>query len=331
MTRSRKLADIAAAYAAGNPLSFRNRIINGSAIIGQRGVVNVTTTTPAYGTDRMLAGVVAGTGINVNLFKSSFGGSSSGLAHYITGSFTNGTPYWAQRIEAQNCQDLNSQWVTVSGLLYHDAGSTLNFTPRLSKAPSVDSFAGATAIATNANVSVPSGVVTPFTTRFQLGSTDASNGLMFEMFLAGTATVTGKNFCITDLQLEKGVIQTLFENRFVGFELALSQRYYQQWDYSAALGSGGATALPATKFSNTDTILATAGTNGPMRATPTVTSSNSSVRAIFNTAQTSATISGLAINSNGAGVLMITCANNSLAAGFGWIDQLGIIKATAEL
>ena len=41
------------AMSGGGP-GFRNRIINGSAIIGQRGPINVTTTTPAYGTDRML-------------------------------------------------------------------------------------------------------------------------------------------------------------------------------------------------------------------------------------------------------------------------------------
>lgn len=231
MTRSRKLAEIAAAYAAGNPLSFRNKIINGSGIIGQRGTVNVTTTTPAYGTDRMLSGVVAGTGINVNLFKSSFGGSSSGLAHYISGSFTNGTPYWCQRIEAQNCQDLNSQWITVSGLLYHDAGSTINFQPRITKANAVDNFAGGvTAISTGANIAVPTGVVTPFAVRFLLGSTDATNGLMFEMYTAATLTAASKNFCLTDLQLEKGVIQTSFENRFVGAELALCERYFQKCD-----------------------------------------------------------------------------------------------------
>jgi hypothetical protein len=226
MTRSRKLAEIAAAYTAGNPLSFRNKIINGNAIAAQRGVVNVTSIVPAYGTDRMLSGVVAGTGINVNLSKGGFGGSSSGYGHYIAGSFTNGTPYWCQRIEAQNCQDLNNSWVTVSGILYQDSGSTLNFQPRLSKANASDNFSGGvTVLSTGSNVAVPTGVATPFAMRVQLGSADATNGLMFEIYLAGTATVTSKNFILTDLQLEKGVIQTMFENRFVGAELALCQRY----------------------------------------------------------------------------------------------------------
>ena len=248
MTRSRKLADIAAAYAAGNPLSFRNKIINGSGIIGQRGTVNVTTTTPAYGTDRMLSGVVAGTGINVNLFKSSFGGSSSGLAHYISGSFTNGTPYWCQRIEAQNCQDLNSQWITVSGLLYHDSGSTINFQPRITKANAVDNFAGGvTAISTGANIAVPTNTVTPFAVRFQLGSSDATNGLMFEIYTAATLTAASKNFCLTDLQLEKGVIQTPFENRFLGVEDFLSRRYYQQSGFG--YGAPVNTSLVSLNFS----------------------------------------------------------------------------------
>jgi hypothetical protein len=321
MTRSRKLAEIAAAYQSGNPLSFRNKIINGSAIIGQRGTVNVTTTAPAYGTDRMLSGVVAGTGINANLFKSSFGGSSSGLAHYISGSFTNGTPYWCQRIEAQNCQDLNSQWVTVSGLLYQDTGSTLSFTPRLSKAPSVDVFTGATAIATNANVSVPSGVVTPFATRFQLGSTDASNGVMFEMFLAGVATVTSKNFCLTDLQLEKGVIQTMFENRFVGAELALCKRYYQTFGITGAASSAsqihGTCTFPVEMRTTPSSI-------GVASATNAAVSIN---RAAFNIASF-----GFIWNSGPLGVgAGVNSADTGMTVGMtAWITPAGLY-ATAEL
>lgn len=227
MTKARDLASLGSMASGG--ISFRNRLINGNAIIGQRGVVNVTTTTPAYGTDRMLTGVVAGTGINVNLFKSAFGGSSSGLAHYITGTMTNGVPYWCQRMEAQNGIDLSGKNVTVSGLLYQDTGSTQQFVVRLAKANAVDNFAGGiTALQTSSIISVPTGTVVPFASIFTLGSTDAANGLMVEVFSANPITCTSKNFCVTDLQLEKGaIIAPTFEVRHVGFELALCQRYYE--------------------------------------------------------------------------------------------------------
>jgi hypothetical protein len=258
MTKARDLANIGSMASGG--ISFRNRLINGNAIIGQRGVVNVTTTTPAYGTDRFLAGVVSGTGINVNLFKSAFGGSSSGLAHYITGSMTNGVPYWCQRMEAQNGIDLSGKNVTVSGLLYQDTGSTQQFVPRLSKANAVDNFGGGiTAIQTGSAISVPSGVVVPFSAVFTLGSTDAANGLMVEVYSANPITCTSKNFCITDLQLEKGaIIAPTFENRFVGLELALCQRYYQRLHVSARGYSMGAAYA-----------VTCAASWAPMRALPT--------------------------------------------------------------
>ena len=173
MSNAREVAKFASGFATGGFAGFRNRIINGNAIIGQRGTINVTTTTPAYGTDRMLCGVVSGTGINVNLFKSSFGGSSSGLAHYISGSMTGGTPYWCQRIEQMNVVDLFSKNITVSGLIYQDTGSTQSFVPRIAKANAVDNFAGGvTALQTGTAFSVPSGVVTPFKAVFTLGATD---------------------------------------------------------------------------------------------------------------------------------------------------------------
>ena len=226
MTKARDLASLGSMASGG--ISFRNRLINGSAIIGQRGVVNVTTTTPAYGTDRMLTGVVSGTGINVNLFKSAFGGSSSGLAHYITGTMTNGVPYWCQRMEAQNGIDLSGKNVTVSGLLYQDTGSTQQFVVRLAKANAVDNFAGGiTALQTGSTISVPTGTVVPFSQVFTLGSTDAANGLMVEVYSANPITCTSKNFCVTDLQLEKGaIIAPTFENRPLSIELALAQRFY---------------------------------------------------------------------------------------------------------
>jgi hypothetical protein len=234
MGNARKFADASAAFNSGGLIGIRNRLINGNAIIGQRGTINLTNTTPAYGTDRMLTGVVSGTGINVNLFKSAFGGSSSGLAHYISGSMTGGTPYWCQRIEAMNVFDLNGKNIIVSGLMYQDTGSTQSFVARIAKANAVDNFAGGvTALQTGTAFSVPTGVVTPFTAIFTLGASDASNGLMLEVYAASPITCTSKNICLTDLQLEKGAIQTGFDFRHVGTELTLAQRYFQKYNTSS--------------------------------------------------------------------------------------------------
>lgn len=208
-------------------MSFRNRIINGSAIIGQRGVVASASAQAIYGTDRMISGAVSGSGINVNLFKSTFGGSTSGLAHIISGSMTAGVPYWAQRIEAQNVVDLNGKYVTISGLVYHNTGSTQNFVVRLSKANALDNFSAVTQVAQGSAVAVPDNTVTPVSATFLLGSTDATNGLIAEVFSTANITCTAKTFGLGDFQLERGVSKTPFEIRPIGLELTLCQRYYE--------------------------------------------------------------------------------------------------------
>jgi hypothetical protein len=238
MTKARDLANLGA-VAAYSP-TFRNRIINGSGIIGQRGTVTLSGASASYGADRWLAAISGGTGVTATTFKSTFGGSTSYSGIWINGTFT-GIPYFAQRIEMQNCYDLNGSYVTVSGLAYQDTGSTQQMVVRLSKANGVDNFSGITALQTGTAFSVPSGVVTAFKQTFLLGSTDASNGLQLEIFGTGSITVTSKNFAVSDVQLEKGAVATPFEVRPIGVELALCQRYYQRLYVSARGYSMGAT------------------------------------------------------------------------------------------
>jgi hypothetical protein len=212
--------------------SFRNRLINGSGIIGQRGTVTLSGANASYGADRWLAAVSGGSSVTATTYKSSFGGSTSGSGIWITGTFTTGLPYWSQRLEAQNVVDMNSKTVTVSGLLYQDTGSSQNFIVRLTKANTADTFSSVTTIGTSSSFAIPSGVVTPFAVQFTLGSTDASNGIAVEVYGASAITVTSKNFAISDMQFEIGANKTPFEVRPVGVELALCQRYYYQFSAS---------------------------------------------------------------------------------------------------
>jgi hypothetical protein len=317
MSNARKFADASAAFNSGGLIGIRNRLINGNAIIGQRGTINLTNTTPAYGTDRMLTGVVSGTGINVNLFKSAFGGSSSGLAHYISGSMTGGTPYWCQRIEAMNVFDLNGKNIIVSGLMYQDTGSTQSFVARIAKANAVDNFAGGvTALQTGTAFSVPTGVVTPFTAIFTLGASDASNGLMLEVYAASPITCTSKNICLTDLQLEKGAIQTGFDFRHGSTELALCQRYYYRyvgslgWTYSA---SNLFQPLVVTKVS--------------MRATPTLDTGSSFTQIAAGSLGSPAIFSSLGTVNSGDGLYIYNVSGNWTATN----QVSGDLKLTSEL
>ena len=157
---------------------------------------------------------------------------------------------------------------------------------------------------------------------------------------SGTVTVTGwtagTNLNVEfntgtcgSVHLEKGSTATSFDYRPYGTELQLAQRYFQRWDYTAALGSAGATAFSATKYSTGDVIVANAALLCPMRTAPTITSSNSGARAVMSGGILTTTYNNLSANGNGA--ILIAATNNSISAGFGWIDQVGFLSASAEL
>lgn len=226
MGKSASLANIGSV--ADAPFTFRNRLINGNGVIGQRGTVTLSGAAVSYGADRWLAGISGGSSVTASTLKSSLGGTSSGTGVFITGTFTTGNPYFAQRIEAANVVDMNSKTVTLSGLVYQDTGSSQNFVPRLTKANALDNWSASTTVATGTAFAVPSGVVTPFEVQFTLGSTDATNGLMVEVYAASAITVTSKNFAISDMQLEIGSRKTPFEVRPIGVELMMCQRYFEK-------------------------------------------------------------------------------------------------------
>ena len=139
----------------------------------------------------------------------------------------------------------------------------------------------------------------------------------------------GATFYITGVQLEAGSVATPFEHRQYGQELALAQRYYQQWDYSIVLGNPGSTAFTATKYNTSDSIIANASLLVSMRAAPTVSSSNTTCRYVSNTAIGGVTFINL--SSPGNGTINLIASNNSISAGFGWLDGIGVLTASAEL
>lgn len=210
----------------GAELGMRNRFINGNGIIQQRANLALSGIATGFAADRWIAGLTTGTSVAALAFTSGFAGSSSGKGIYVGGSYTNGTPYFAQRIESLNTQDLNNSNVTVSGLLWQDSGSAQTMLLRLIKPSAADNYASASVLATK-SVVVPSGVVTPFNAIFTLGASDATNGLQFDIQANSPVSVSSKNFGISDMQFEKGSVQTLYDFRFVQTELGLCQRYFE--------------------------------------------------------------------------------------------------------
>lgn len=155
-------------------------------------------------------------------------------------------------------------------------------------------------------------------------------GEVFTLTAAADTTVRFTGGTFTDVQLEPGVIPTAFERAYHGDELALCQRYYQQWDFSAAFGSAGATAFTATKHLLTDPIIANSQLACTMRVAPAITSSSASARYVGAGVGTPA-VTLVALTAPANGPITLRYTNNAVSASYGWIDGVGILRADAEL
>lgn len=211
-------------------LQFRNKIINASCLVSQRGDVATANNGVRYGgADRFFVVPIGFTTVSSGTIKkSAFTGATSGFGQWLTGfSCTGaGTVIMGQRIEAQNTFDLNSKQVTFSGNIYQNTGTTVNVDVSIRKADALDDFATSTLVG-SISVSAASGAVVPFTLTINLGSSDASNGLAAAVTFTGLSNISNKDFAIGDFQLEAGPVATPFEHRPIGLELQLCQRYYQ--------------------------------------------------------------------------------------------------------
>ena len=217
---------------------FRNKIINGSMLVAQRGSVAMNATSfPTYGgADRWQLNASSFTTIASTIVRGGTLGNTwttSGYVQQLTATTTgSGSIQFRQAIEAANTACLNGKTITISAKVAHDVGSNVTATIQLFKANSVDNFSGVTAISTSvATASVASSTYGTTTTTLSgsvtLGSTDASNGLLVFVQFSSVGAVTSKNFAVGDFQLEAGSVATPFETRAYGQELELCQRYAQ--------------------------------------------------------------------------------------------------------
>lgn len=218
-------------------LGFRNLIINGAFDVWQRGTAATTisnTSSSAFLADRWQATrSVAGSK------QSQISAGLDGFRYAMrvqrdSGNTSTTAIYLSQSFEGDVAIKLANKPIVVS--FYARAGS--NYSP-------TSSLLGVTfGVGTGSEANIIYGSFTSYTTpisttvtltsswqRFYLyctvpsGSTQA--GLYFQMTPVGTAS-TNDYFDITGVQLEQNTQPTPFEQRPIGIELALCQRYYEQ-------------------------------------------------------------------------------------------------------
>ena len=284
---------------SNNTFGFKNRIINGSGLIFQRGAS--TTTDSAYFVDRWYIAKVSSGTFTANQSSTAPAGFTTSISATVNtadGSIASNDEFSIrQHIEGYNISDLAwgtasakyaavSFWVrsSVTGtypvaIRSSDSGITYVTTYTVNVADTFEYKSVTIPGPTTGTFGSTNNV--GFTVIFGLGAgtdyqgtanTWNSGNKWFTSACTQWISTLGATFYITGIQLEKGSIATSFDNRSFGTELQLCQRYYQK---SYDQGSG---AVPVV-----NTVTGSVGGWYPsncligvrlkvdMRTTPTVT------------------------------------------------------------
>lgn len=259
-----------------SPLSFRNKLINGGFDIWQR---DTSQTASGYGSDDRWLNVHSGstkthsqqtfalgqTDVpgNPRRFSRTVVTSVAGAANYVMKS---------QRIEA--VKTLAGKTVTLS--FYAKADSTKNIAVELAQAfgtggspsPAVTGIGAQKIALTPSWAKYTVTIAVPSISGKTLGTAGDDNLQVVFWFDAGsnfnsrtdTLGQQSGTFDIANVQVEEGSVATPFEQRPLGLELSLCQRYYQT-----------KTSLLVSGYGSGGSIQYTVVPIAPMRAAPTVT------------------------------------------------------------
>jgi hypothetical protein len=239
------------AQGGSNNVTMRNRIINGSMQVAQRGNVVLSANGATYGgPDRFILTVGGFSTVSVIALQAGAVFTGSPKSYQIGNLLTTGGPGTVsivQRIESANTYDLNSQPVTITLQVLQQTGATLNAQLVLRKPTAVDNFTSVTLIAASALLPVADSTNTTLTFTTTLGAADATNGLQVDLLFPTVPATSSKQIYTAMWQLEAGTTASPFEQRLYGTELALCQRYYYQASPLRGIGVGGNLAVVRVK------------------------------------------------------------------------------------
>ena len=213
----------------GGPLVFRNKLINGGMAVDQRNAGATQTFTAAaalaYSVDRWY-GYCTG----ANATGARIAGTGSQFAYRFTGAASVTAIGFAQRIEQVNAYSLAGQTATLSVDLANSLLTTVTWTAYY--ATTADTF-GSLASPTKTSIATGTFTVTSTVTRYQAQITVPAAATTGIEILFTVGAQTSGTWTIQNAQLEAGSLPTPFEQRPIGLELGLCQRYYEKIPFGA--------------------------------------------------------------------------------------------------
>ena len=225
----------------GQLAGFRNRIINGAMAIAQRGTSFSSPASGSYTLDRWFINWTGAAPATVAQVTGPTGFSS---ALQITGAASNTLTNLIQRIESYNCVDLVSQTISIRANIAVSTSQTVYW--QLLYASATDNFTTTTNIATGTWSATTT--ATTFSAQISNLPSGAANGLQLIIAPQNNGAFTSGTITITGVQLELGTQSTPFEQRTIGQELALCQRYYEKsYDQGTNPGSSNTNGLATTQ------------------------------------------------------------------------------------
>ena len=294
----------------GGYTGFRNRIINGAMMMGQRNAgasVTPSAATITYTLDRWQVYQTSASKFSVQQNAGSVT-LPVGFTNYLGVTSLAATTPGAtdeymirQFIEGYNVSDLawgssSAKTITLSFQVYSSLTGTFGGSIQNSAANRCYVFSYTISVAntwTSVSVTIPGDVTGTWLTTneiglrliFDIGGGTSKKGTAgswssseYDGVTGGTNVIgtNGATFYITGVQLEKGSVATPFEYRPYGTELALCQRYFQKsYDIGTAVGTATRTGMVSWNWqnlSNYGTVFIQLPVR--MRAAPTSTNYN---------------------------------------------------------
>jgi len=322
-------------------MAGRNRLINGGMGIDQRNAgAAVTATGQTYFLDRFQTANSTATG-TITIQQSSLGNSRSfknTATAAVTDLTANKLVYGVlQRVESQNCFDLNSRTITVSfkvetnwsgnlPVSIQNSALTRSYVVDVAVVSGVNSVSATILLeaATVATNGVDRGLSVVIGTNNEADLRTASTGvwnadayLLVSTSSTQWAKTTGNFINVTEVQLEEGSVATPFEHRMYGQELALCQRYFRKMLATVIYARFASGFCENTTRASTYIPFPTV-----MRSAPTFTTSGSFAVYSGNSVLTSVTV-------NASDFTPISCAINGDGSGF-TVGQGALILANND-